>query len=260
MTFHRITILTACLSLTVLASACDPGDKNSDTNADETGDPGEEGNGDGDGEEGEDQAGYGGDCGDESVSVVEDLGAALPGFDGPASDYVAAIEGTFVGEFSWLPEDGPVTNDHAGTSSPLTMSVTYDGGEVRLTEVELVGQPPQGGEFWEGGLCGNILEVDVTLGFTTQDGLFAEAFEIPIRIYADSEYAKPGFYFALDMGALQGQLALDDFTVDNGEVRDLVLIGEIDGEAAHGSLNIEIGTMDWVGFGGIASFDATREP
>src|SRR5690606_23495319 len=99
MTFHRITILTTCLSLTVLGSACDPGDKNSDTNADETGDPGEgEGDGDGDGDgdnndgdEGEDQAGYGGDCGEEVVSVVEDLGAALPGFDGPVNDYLALI-------------------------------------------------------------------------------------------------------------------------------------------------------------------------
>jgi len=261
MTFHRITTLTSCLTLTLFAAACDVGDKNDDAaaNDDETGDPGE-GNGDGDGDgDGEDQAGYGGDCGEETVSVVEDLGAALAGFDGPANDYIAQLEGTFAGDFSWMPDDGPVTNEHAGTSSPLTMTVTYEGGEVRLTEVELVGQPPQGGLELEGGVCSNILEVDVTLGFATEDGLFAEAFEIPVRIYSDSEYAKPGFYFSLDMAALEGQLALADFSVDDGTIRDLVLIGEIDGDNAHGSLNIEIGTMDWVGFGSIASFETIRQ-
>jgi hypothetical protein len=257
MTLHRTTLFTTCLTLTLLGTACDLGDKSlgNDTGADqgETGDP----NGDGDGDTDGTEAGYGGDCGEEVESIIEDPNAPLPGFDSAAADYIALIEGTFVGSFSWLPEDGPVTVEHAGTTSPLTMTVSYDGGEIRLIEVELLGQPPQG-EGIEA--CGNILQIDVVLGFETEDGLFSESFEVPITINSSSDPIDPSFYFSLDMEAFQGQLALDDFTVDMGEVSDLVLIGGFDGDIATGSLNIEILTMDWVGFGSIAGFEATRQP
>jgi hypothetical protein len=257
MTLHRIITLSLCLISTLLATACDPGDKSpNDDNADEseTGDPGE-GNGDGDGD-GEDQSAFGGDCGEETVSIIDDLGAALPGFTGTVTDQLGLIEGTYNGDFSWLPEDGPVTIEHAGTESPLTLTVTYEGGEVRLTEVELVGQP-QDGELV--GTCSNILEVDVTLDFVTDDGLFAESLQVPMRIYSQSDYALPGFYFSLDLAALQGELALEDFTVNEGTLSDLVLIGEFEDDNVHGSLNTEIMTMDWVGFGSVAGFGAIRQ-
>lgn len=253
MTFHRTLILTSCTLSLLLAAACDPGDKASDTNADETGGD-DDGNGDGD----EEQPGLGSNCGEEVVSIVEDLSAALPGFGGSVDDYLGLVEGSFAGEFSWLPNDGFLSIEHAGTSSALTMSVSYEGGEVRLTEVELVGQPPQGGEL--AGECSNVLEVDMTLDFATADGLFAEALQVPIRIYSDAEHARPGFYFSLDLAGLQGQLALDDFTVDQGSVSDLVLIGDFDGDAVEGSLNVEILSMDWVGFGAVAGFEAARVP
>jgi hypothetical protein len=260
MTLHRITILTSCLTLTMLGTACDLGDKSigNDTGADqgETGDPG-----DGDGDTEGNEAGYGGDCGEEIETVINDLDAALAGFDSVAADYIALVEGTFVGEFSWLPEDGPVTVEHAGTTSPLTMTVTYEGGEIRLIETELVGQPPQGdGGLEEGDVCSNILLIDFKVDFVTEDGLFAESFEIPITFLSHSELSTPSYYFTLDMDAIQGELALDDFVVDQGEVSALVLTGQFDGDVANGSLNIEILTMDWVGFGSIAGFDATRQP
>lgn len=260
MTLHRITILTSCLTLSVLGTACDLGDKSlgNDTGADQ-GDPGETGEtGVGDDNDDDNETGFGDDCGDAVVSVVDDLDAAQPGFTGSVNDYLALIEGSYLGEFAWLPEDGPVTNEHAGTQSPLTLTVTYAGGEVRLHEVELVGQPPEDG--FEDGLCSNVLEIDVTLGFTTADGLFAEAFAIPVRVYSHSDISLANFYFSLDMDSLQGQLSLDDFVVNDGSVSDLVLIGDLDGETVDGSLNIEIMAMDWVGFGNIAGFQATRAP
>ncbi|HLT35978.1 MAG TPA: hypothetical protein VK034_06825, partial [Enhygromyxa sp.] len=258
MTLHRITTLTCCSILFSLATACDLGDKSigNDTGADqgETGDgdgddpTGDPGDGDGDG----DEAAFGVDCGEELVSIIDDLDSALPGFeDYVASDLIALVEGTFVGDFVWAPQDGPVTNEHAGTSSPLTLTVTHDGGEIRLTEVELLGQAPQGdGDLEEDELCENMLEIDVTIGFATEDGLFAESFEVPMVIYSDLESLMPRFTLSLDLDAMQGQLASDDFVVvDEGMVSKLVLGGHFDGDVAGGGLNIEVMTMDWVGAG-----------
>jgi hypothetical protein len=257
MTLHRTTLFTTCLTLTLLGTACDLGDKSigNDTGADqgETGDP------TGDGDETTEQSGFGGNCGEEVVSVVEGLNAAVPGFDDVAADYLPLFEGTFMGEFAWIPEEeGPVIIEHAGTASPLTVTVTYEGGEIRVIETELVGQPPQGDGELEDELCSNVLLIDVTLGFATEDGLFAETFEVPIRVLSHPDWLSPSFSFSLDMDAWQGELALDDFVVEEGMVSDLVLGGQFDGELVSGGLNIEILTMDWVGFGNIGGYDAAR--
>jgi len=155
-----------------------------------------------------------------------------------------------------LPNDGPVTIDHAGTTSPLTVTVTYDGGEVRLTEVELLGQSP--GEAVEP--CGNELEIDVTLEFATEDGLFAETFAVPLLANSHSEGPQPSFYFPLHLEAFVGQLALDDFTYEDGEINELTLMGQFEDGLVQGGLGMEVLTMDWVGFGSVAGFEAVREP
>ncbi|MFO7567991.1 MAG: hypothetical protein R6X02_35445 [Enhygromyxa sp.] len=267
MTWHRITPLISCLTLSVLGSACDLGDKSigNETGADQgelgdTDDEGDEGD-EADGEdEGDEQPGFGGSCGEETDSIVEDHDATLPGFDGAVSDYLALVEGSFLGEFSWLPEDGPVSNAHAGTSSPLTITVTYEGGEVRLKEVERVGQFPEDEIEINEWLCSNTLEIDLTLGFATDDGLFAESFQIPIRVQSHTDFAPAGFYFSVDMAALQGQLSLDDFEFAGGEISDMVLIGDFEGDKLDGSFNMEVLAMDWIGFGVVADFQATRTP
>jgi hypothetical protein len=257
MTFHRITTLTSFLTLFALTTACDKqGDGSENADQGDTSDDGSEaaGSDDGDNQGGE----FGGNCGDEVVSLVDDLDAELPGFDGSVTDYLGLIEGSYLGDFNWHSQEGFLTIAHAGTTSPLTISVDYEGGEVRLAEVELVGQPPEGG--FEFGTCSNVLSIDVTLGFATEDGVFAEAFAVPVRVYSHSfsDSALASFYFSVDLAALQGSLALADFSIDNGEVSDLVMTGDLDGDTINGSLNIEIMTMDWVGFGGIADFQATR--
>lgn len=272
MTLHRITILCSCAILSVLGTACDLGEKSigNDTGADqgEMGDgDGDNGDGDGDGDPGDgdgdgDPTGQGdGDCGEETVTIIDDPNATLPGFDGVVADYLGMIEGTFVGQFEWLPNDGPTMIEHAGTMSPLTVTVSHDGGEIRLTEVELVGEFPNGNN---GGVpCSNILEIDVTLGFATEDGLFAETFMVPISISSvtDDQFPSlPGIYFPLDMAALDGSLALDDFAFEDGEITDLVLTGNFEGNAVSGGLMMEVLFMDWVGFGSVAGFEATRTP
>jgi hypothetical protein len=257
MSLHRtILLLMPWLAL----SACDLGDKSigNDTGADQ-GDGVGDGDGDGDGDSGDGDGDPGpGACGEETTSIVTDPNAALPGFAATPTEYLADIEGTFLGEFVWNPNDGPREVAHAGTMSPLTITVTYEGGEMRLTEVERVGQPPNG--ELEGEVCSNILELDVRLDFVTDDGLFAEAFQVPISIASHASPSLPGFYFSLDMNALQGQLSIDDFSFTDAEITDLILTGEFAGDAVAGGLSMDVLWMDWVGFGGIASFEATREP
>lgn len=266
MTLQRITTLSFCACATLLVSACDLGDKSigNDTNADgETGDgdgdptgdgdPDPTATGDGDGDDDPPSA-----CGEQTTTVVPSLNAILPGFEGDAAAYIAAVEGEFTGQFDWLPNDGFVTTTHADSSSALSMSVTYDGGEIRLIEVANAGDFPDGDP---GGVpCQNRVEIDLTLGFTTADGLFAEAFAIPITVSSHDELALPGFYFSLDMDLLQGQLSLDDFSISDGVLTDIVLLGSFADATVGGSLNLEIETMDWVGFGSVATFTATRQP
>jgi hypothetical protein len=63
------------------------------------------------------------------------------------------------------------------------------------------------------------------------------------------------------MAAHQGSLMLSDFeVVDGGTLTDLVLIAGFGEAGMTGSLNAEVETMDWVGFGSIAGFDAPRLP
>jgi hypothetical protein len=153
----------------------------------------------------------------------------------------------------------PVTVVHGGTASPLTLSVTYEGGQIRLTEVELAGQPPQGeGGPEDSNLCGNILQIDVTLGFATEDGLFAESVEVPIIVYSHDEWVSPTFSFSLDMDALQGQLALEDFVVVGGTVADLVLRGEFNEGIVGGGLTVVTSPEGLEGFDPIGGYDAIQ--
>jgi hypothetical protein len=257
MTMQRITILGFCSTLAVLGSACDLGEKSigNDTGADlgEEGDGDGEGEGDGDGDGDGDASGY---CGEQTVSILDDLDATLAHFDASPNDYIAMSEGTYVGQFTWMSNDGPRTVEHAGTMSPLTIEIVYEG-EVRLTEVELIGQFP-GGELG-GEPCGNRLEFDVSLLFATEDGLFVEAMIVPLRVFSHGESSHPSFYFSLDFDDFSGSLALDDFAFNDGEITDLILSGSFADGLVEGGLGMEVIFMDWIGFGSIAQFEAARQ-
>src|SRR5690606_25847411 len=123
-------------------------------------------------------------------------------------------------------------------------------------EVERVGEYPDEGVF----LCGNQLEIDVNLTFETQDGLFDEAYDIPLRINSHSESSQPEFDVSLGLDGFNGSLALDDFAFQDGELTDLVLHGNFDEGLLQGGLSMEVLIMDWVGFGVVANFDANRSP
>lgn len=247
----------ACITTFALAlGACDkPSETDAELGSEET-----EETGDGDGDNNE---ASGGSCGEETETILDDLTVTPTGFDSTVEDLLAALQGNFVGTFSWAPADGPWAATHAGTESPLTAAVAYSGGTVRLIEVENAGQPPDDG--FEGSLCSNYLVIDVVLEFATEDGVFAESMTVPVTIPGPDAGTNASIYQSLDLDAMMGTLAIDDFMVDEGDViTDLVLLGEVTDAALLGELALEVTSGDGpdgtVGFGLIADYDAPRVP
>ncbi|MFV8755452.1 hypothetical protein ACNOYE_33300 [Nannocystaceae bacterium ST9] len=203
----------------------------------------------------EDEPGNPGACGEETLTIITDLSEVPAGFDRSVSNIIQDASGIYAGTFTWNDNDGPVTITHAGTSSPLSMDVDYVDGEVRLTEVEFAGEFPNGQEGGEP--CSNHLEIDVKLEFATEDGLFAEALVAPLDAYSHSEDPGPKFY--LDWGLLEGHmgsLSIDDFAFADATIEALILSASFADDQASGGLNMQVETMDWVGFGVVASFSA----
>jgi hypothetical protein len=257
---HLMTTLVLALGL----AACDLGEKQigDGDGGDGDGDgDGESGDGDGDGDGGDGDGDAIGPCGEEMISILPTTQDPIAAFDGKSvTDLFAFVEGDYTGTFTWGPAgEGVVLIDHLGTESPLTISATFAGGDVVLTEVPLAGQ-------WVGespiGLCTNTIEFDITLEFATADGVFDESLLVRVTAisHADPEGGdtNPSMYHHLDMAAHQGDLMLSDFEVVDGTLTDLLLLASFGEIGMSGSLNTEVEVMDWVGFGSIASFDASR--
>jgi hypothetical protein len=157
-------------------------------------------------------------CGRETITVVEGVGAVPNTFDRSVDAMLAEVLGAYSGTFDWDPlADLPVT--HAGTSSPLTMNIGYDGGEIRLIEVTWHGEPHP---IWPGEVpdCTNRIEIDARLEFATEDGLFAESWPTALEGEAFM-YAGLHFRQELDFATHQGALKFNDFGGDrenNGHI------------------------------------------
>jgi hypothetical protein len=253
------------LPLTLLIATCVLGLAACETKTNDEAGDGETGTagGDGDGDQGDgdgDNEAQSGDCGEETVTVLEDLAQVPPGFSVSPADMIAALEGNFAGTFSWGPADGGWTNTHADMTSPLTAAITHNGGEVRLIEVELLGQPPMG----DGGpnLCSNRLSVDVELEFATEDGVFAETLAVAMGVLADPGDTW-GFGWDIDFDQNGGTLDLADFMANDGDITALVLSGQASPAGLTGELGMEVtsgmGPDGVVGFGLIAEYDAARQ-
>jgi hypothetical protein len=256
------TLRLACIMSLVGVLACDTkagseaGEAGSETGmGDGDGDPGD---GDGDGDANESLFG---DCGEEVVSVLVDLDQTPPGFDSSVTDIIAAVAGNFEGTFTWSAEGGGWTVTHAGTESPLTAALTHAGGEVRLFEVELDGEPPNG-ELQ--GLCENYLQVDMLFDFVTADGVFVESLTVPVWIPGPNSESMPAYYYEIDFAAHMGSLSLGDFVVDQGMVTGIVLSGQVDDVGLSGELGMEViiseGPDGVVGYGLMADYSAPRLP
>jgi hypothetical protein len=251
--------LMTTLVLALGVTGCDLGDKQIGDGGTESGD-GDGGDGDGDGD------GFG-PCGEETISSIPSnpydyFTSPLDAFGGKSvDDILTIVEGNYAGTFAWAPAEGVVQSAHADTESPLTVSASYAGDTV-LTEFALAGEWVDDGLLAR--LCSNTLEFDVALDFVTQDGVFAESLVVRVTALSHVEEGldnEPSIYHELDLAEHQGSLSLGDFElVDDAQLTGLYLLGSFSETGMTGSLNVEVETMDWVGFGFIAGFDAPRVP
>lgn len=197
-----------------------------------------------------------GSCGAETKTVISDLNASLTDFMSTPSEYYAALEGTKSGTFTWAEIGEFVTTPYGSTSSPLTVTIAA-GSEVRLIEVENHGDFPNGQEG--GAPCSNRLELDVTLGFLTEDGVFAINQPATIKIEAftfDGPEGSPYLYHSIDLDNHAGMLAAGDFTVSEGMFAAAILTGTWSDATLEGGLLVEVDGGEWIGAGNLGSFSA----
>ncbi|MGB1017289.1 MAG: hypothetical protein ACPG4T_24340, partial [Nannocystaceae bacterium] len=194
-------------------------------------------------------------CGSEIIEVVEDIEASIPEFEQTPAQVLAAIQGPKAGTFTWQENPEFVVTSYDGTASPLNFELTPTG-EVRLVDVELHGEYPDGNEGGE--LCSNSLEFDADLTFTSDDGVFALTQPATIRYrvydYGDAP-GKPELYHTIEFQDT-GSLTADDFTPSDGDFMSAILIGSFTEGAIEGELNIGILGDGWTGVGFVGSFNA----
>ncbi|NLH49820.1 MAG: hypothetical protein GX444_14660 [Myxococcales bacterium] len=148
-------------SLAFLAFACSGDDDDDDNDDDNLGD-------DDTGDENADNL-----C-DETTTVLAgaDTVSELVGIS--ADDLLDTTGGGFTTAADYSGDTSFLTQSPAGTATDLTVTIAYNGGEIRQIEsVPAAGDDESQSEIgWD---CRHRLEVEVTLGFATADGAFAES-------------------------------------------------------------------------------------
>ena len=282
---RKLDGLMGCLVVLALVG-CDPGSKSvtgtADAGNDDGGDDGGTGGtGDDDDDDspsdpsadgggpGNTSQGDGGDGGDggpsvqpvcvETETVIATSSEVTPlGF---AADEVLSIANGWSSDMVWLPNEGPVIVEPAGTMTQLDLSMSYAGGAIVYVQSEANPDSPIDIDPD----CTDRLEIEVELTFSTTDGYFAESFTT-IGAATSAGRMDIGHYFEPD--ELEGMLSSDSisFGDDNGEVRQFAVFAGLSADAPpEGSVNIEVeleigdpGAGDdgdtAVGFGVIAAF------
>ncbi|MBL8944345.1 MAG: hypothetical protein JNK45_14395 [Myxococcales bacterium] len=171
-----------------------------------------------------------------------------------ASDLLAEAEGTFTGQIAWLNEP-PLT--YTGTTDPsaLTLTLQYDGGEIRSIDAELGECPSLGGCA-----CEDRLEVDVTWRLTSADGVLDETWVAPLLHEPQSwTMAKPiGIATEFQPDDTQGSLSAASFTGE-GELQSLTARATFRNGAAQGSIDGLVLWNEWIGAGAAATFAALKD-
>lgn len=193
-------------------------------------------------------------CGAETTTVLTDPSAPIATFDVSATELLDAVAGSYVGELTWRPNDGPVTVTHAEQSSALTVTIGAPATEVRLIEVELHGAYPFGNEG--GAMCSNRVEIDTLIDFATDDGTFAERWPATLRYGAAFGEPALSLYHAIDFAAHQGTLAESDFTFEGAAFRDLIVTAGFTDDEVSGSVFMEVEGDGWIGAGDVANYSA----
>ena len=92
----------------------------------------------------------------------------------PAADLLAEVGNGFTTTALYAVDTSVLTQWPLGGETSLTVTISYDGGEIRQIE----SQPAEGENQNEIGFeCLHRMEIDVSVGFSTEDGAFAETWQ-----------------------------------------------------------------------------------
>ncbi len=173
------------------------------------------------------------------------------------AEVIADGAGLYVGSLRWG-QEGPV--QYTGDAGPfgVEVEITHEGGEARSVEGELLVGCDHEGPC----PCPDSVEVDVTLRFSTADGVFAEQVDAEL-VYTvdDSGFSAPGLSVRLQFqpddttGTLTSAalMVIDDFALQYLEFD----LHPSDG-AVSGSVTSVVEGMGVLGAGNIASLGAVR--
>lgn len=112
-----------------------------------------------------------------SLATVTPLGFSAEGL-------LETIGGEHSTELTWLKNQDYASHSRSGTQTGLTLSVAHEGGEIRFVD-------SKGGNCGNGNgsnipclICDPWFEIDVKLGFTTEDGALSESFPVTLSCTA----------------------------------------------------------------------------
>ncbi|MCA9659199.1 MAG: hypothetical protein KC486_12710 [Myxococcales bacterium] len=171
------------------------------------------------------------------------------------AEVLARAAGTYSGEVRYA--GAFVTHKNDGASAPVTVELTYAGGELRDIDAVLVQPCPHDGPC----PCEDSLEIDVNLRISSDDGALDETLTVALTSTPNNLIgsALPSIYHPYDPDAAPGGLETTDLDVDASALRDVILTGTLDRGGAHIGLNAEVEVGDGVGFGPFAEVFAIRE-
>ena len=145
--------------------------------------------------------------------------ASVLGFSG--ADVMALAGGDHTATLTWA----------KGGTTDVTVSVATTAPEARYLDMEYVddgsGIEPAIG-------CADVVEVDVTFGFTTADGAFAESWASKIQAPSATEAS---FYRELDLGGLAGSYAVTEVDPAAFDEVRAFLDATFDATGAHGTVS-----------------------
>jgi hypothetical protein len=185
-------------------------------------------------ESGDDSPMWGNPC-REDVTVL-DSSAAESAIGFTADDVLAFAIGQHASTFAWE-ERGPVPLAEASPPSPLAITIAYEAGDVLFVD----SQPDP--DWNQGEVCEPRLQIEVALGFATDDGRFAES--LPVWLAATSVAAAELDTMFLPYG-FDGSFSADDVVLhENAELTGFALAGRLD----DGDPVATSGTLQLVGLG-----------
>lgn len=161
---------------------------------------------------------------EETVTVLDSLDAQTPAGIS-AGELLAKIEGEQLLRLDYVPASANEavqveTSHHDAGSTELMIALEHAGGELRWIEAEERTPPGRGPVPAIAISCPDRIELDAELSFETEDGAFAELFEVVVSASVDEwgEWGEAGEFNlaritqALVPSALEGALEILSIT------------------------------------------------